>query len=242
MTQILAGLILMTVCAVIGVRLLALSWQTRKAPEFLIGASFVFAGALASLLDIVRQTVQGSSPEMAAALVIAARFFLQLGVTCVATFTWRVYRPADLAGRVLFGVLVGSLLLGFLGETWQGPMQRGAAPGPWFYFSLATRIAAYTWASIESIAYWLQLRRRARIGLSDPLVTNRVLLWSIGTFLILILWLRSLVQAVRGDLMVSGDFFVTTVVFACAATMWLAFFPPAFWKRLFDGTGQTQSA
>ena len=232
----------MTTCGVIGVRLLALAWRTRKAPEFLIGASFVFAGTLASLIDIVRQSIQGS-PETAAVLIIASRFFLQLGVACVATFTWRVYRLGDAGGRVLFAVIVGSLVLGFLGETWQGSPERGAMPGSWFFFALAARIAAYTWASVESFRYWQQLRLRARIGLSDPLVTNRVLLWSIGTFLILILWLRSLLQALNGDLGVTQqDFFVTIVVVVCAAAMWLAFFPPDAWKRLIVGTSQPQSA
>ena len=47
MGQLLSGIVLIGVCGAIGVRLLWLSRRTRGLPEFLIGISFLLAGACA---------------------------------------------------------------------------------------------------------------------------------------------------------------------------------------------------
>jgi hypothetical protein len=35
------------------------------------------------------------------------------------------------------------------------------------------------WVSVESFRYYAMLRRRLRLGLTDPVLTNRFLLWAI---------------------------------------------------------------
>ena len=45
------------------------------------------------------------------------------------------------------------------------------------------RVAPYYWLAAESLSYWSAARRRVRIGLADPLVTNRFLLlglWAVA--------------------------------------------------------------
>ena len=36
------------------------------------------------------------------------------------------------------------------------------------------------WGAAESLRYFSMMRRRAKLGLADPLVTNRFLLWGLG--------------------------------------------------------------
>ena len=36
------------------------------------------------------------------------------------------------------------------------------------------------WGSAEALVYWRRMERRSQIGLADPAVTNRFLLWGIG--------------------------------------------------------------
>jgi hypothetical protein len=40
--------------------------------------------------------------------------------------------------------------------------------------------AGWFWASGESLHYYGMLRRRLRLGLADPVVANRFLLWGVG--------------------------------------------------------------
>ena len=37
------------------------------------------------------------------------------------------------------------------------------------------------WASFESFRYWRAMRKREALGLADPVVTNRFLLWTLWT-------------------------------------------------------------
>jgi hypothetical protein len=43
------------------------------------------------------------------------------------------------------------------------------------------RLLPTSWAFYESLRYWRAMRRRDSLGLADPVVTNRFLLWSIWT-------------------------------------------------------------
>ena len=36
------------------------------------------------------------------------------------------------------------------------------------------------WGSFESLRYWTRMKRRARLGLADPVVTNRFFLWGLA--------------------------------------------------------------
>jgi hypothetical protein len=41
-------------------------------------------------------------------------------------------------------------------------------------------IGCLLWGSAEALVYWRKMRRRLRLGLADPIVTNRFFLWGLG--------------------------------------------------------------
>ena len=49
------------------------------------------------------------------------------------------------------------------------------------WVGVAVGISTFAWSAGESFALYGQLQRRARIGLVEPAVVNRVLLWGIGS-------------------------------------------------------------
>ena len=42
------------------------------------------------------------------------------------------------------------------------------------------QIGVLLWGSLEALSYWRRMQKRTAIGLADPAVTNRFLLWGIG--------------------------------------------------------------
>jgi hypothetical protein len=100
--------------------------------------------------------------------------------------------------------------------------------------------------AFESFRYWLQLRRRQRLGLADPVVTDRFLLWSIWAAcatlnLVADLASRSLywlffgtVEPVAEHLaaLVVPTIIVTMVLgVVSAVTLFLTFFPTPAYQR-----------
>jgi hypothetical protein len=85
------------------------------------------------------------------------------------------------------------------------------------------------------------MRRRLRLGLADPLVTNRFLLWGLGIGAAGLGSLISLiVQQVVGLSMAElpALTFSNSLFGLCSALlMWVAFLPPAAWRRFVQGEG-----
>ena len=99
-------------------------------------------------------------------------------------------------GMFRFGTLVAGVV-GFFGPILWGnygaylaiPLTEGFAvsvmPGGAYWVSWVLRTGALLWLAFESLRYWSLLRRRLRLGLADPLVTNRFLLlgiWALAVF------------------------------------------------------------
>lgn len=50
----------------------------------------------------------------------------------------------------------------------------------WFWPELIARTAGSVWLVTEAVRYHLLMRRRVVLGLADPVVCNRFLLWATG--------------------------------------------------------------
>ena len=108
--------------------------------------------------------------------------------------------------------------------------------------------------AVESFRYWLMLRRRLRLGLADPVVTNRFLLWAVfatGSTLnyvadlasrSLYWWAYGTVQPVPAHLaaMVGPTIIVTMILGAVSAvTLFLTFFPTPAYRRWIEARSST---
>jgi hypothetical protein len=236
MGPFLSTLLLVVVCGVIGVRLLALARRTRGLPELLIGAAFVLAGVLGigfSLLRAIAPVSDGGRLALAAVSSVG----LHAGVSCIAAFTWRVFRPADVAGKLGFAALA-TLLFASLARELATQEPTRVAAGMSALWSVTVCATVYLWASCEAARYWLLLRRRLRIGIGDPFVAAQMLCWSIGSLAIALGWIRDIALKLTGtDTDAVGSYVTTLLVLVCAAAYWLAFFPPARFRRRFAAAG-----
>ena len=125
-------------------------------------------------------------------------------------------------------------VLALLGDV-QGLTEQFAAPGgPAVRATGLARATALAWAFGESLRYRLMMRRRARLGLADPVVANRFLLWCMWTGGLL--GANAVIVIFRftvGDLEQASAALHTAIVLCVTGlalggglSLWLAFFPP----------------
>jgi hypothetical protein len=219
----------------IGVRLVALAARTRRQPELLIGIGILGIGPTAMGSMMAAAALAGAAPGVARALTALAFTAIATGSTAACIFNWRVFRPDAAWARAWVGATAVLYALAIATEGATTGFANPLRPGPGGLCVSALCASNLLWGAAESLRYWALMRRRLRLGLADPLVTNRFLLWGIGIGAAAVGSMISLtVQLVTGDamaelpaLMLSNSLHGLTA----AVLMWIAFVPPAAWKR-----------
>jgi hypothetical protein len=241
--HLLATLAFVLASAVVSLRLIGLAVRTRQRPELLLGLGILGTAVLGygTLIGaaILRGGVGGEATSaLERALHAAGGILHDAGVTMVVLFVLTVFRPAVGWARALTAVALLALWGGHVGwELTNG--YRSTLPGNGFWLLRYAVIWTYPlWTMVESYRYYALLRRRRALGLSDPLVTNRFLLWgsaSLGTALatwtaslpyLLVDRPESLAAWTPAIQVVTASFGVATV------TLYgLTFFAPARYRR-----------
>lgn len=227
----LAGIVSVLTSWIVGGRLLLLARSTRRMPELFIGLALVLTGGLWNpLVSVGRQAV--ALPDGArAGLVAAGALAGMAGMTCLAVFNWRVFRPGDGWAAALATGIGITLLLAFAAQTamagWADFAHHERGPwllGTWF------GVAIYVWSNLEAWRQERMLARRLALGLADPVVADRVRLWALAMAAALIASTtlavcQALGIAVGGTPVGLG--ITALVALAASACLWLAFLPPA---------------
>lgn len=219
----------------VGTRLLRLSQATGQAPELWIGLSYLFAGFLSCVATLIAGELARTGSPLRGSVALVGAAALHAGVICLVLFVWSVFHRGSTLGNAAAVLASGFVLLTFFALALdEGFRVDGADRGLRGWASLAGRVGVYGWATVASFREFGAARRRVRIGLADPLVANRLFLWGAGTGCVLLLWVHSGSEMVRGVTDPTSSYPVIAVLgCTCAATSWLAFFPPAWYRRRF---------
>lgn len=180
----------LALCGVIGVRILRASgWE---APERWLGLHFVVYQVVASLLS-TSLYMGWSDPALALSSGVergvngAFHLLSVLGMTSLLVFAQRTFRADAPWARRAVVLGAGLMVASFAGLAFTEGFQVLVLNG-FFYWALWTlRLACFLWVAVESLLYWGRMRRRRRIGLAEPLVTNRFLLWGSWATLVSVL-------------------------------------------------------
>jgi hypothetical protein len=223
------GLLVPVVMSLLSLRLFRLASRTRQLPELMVGVYFLlvpFAISLAIRVDRF-------DPAHAAAVRAGANALFTAGGVALLLFTWSVFRrDAGWAKSLAFG---GSALLA---AVWAAGFPLGAYEGSATFALLAPVFASYCWVFAESLRYYGLMRRRQRLGLVDPVLANRFLLfalWTGGVVAITLLAVAgALFQVLHGGYQDGGGLAnpallgVTRVLaLPIAVAIWLTFLAPA---------------
>lgn len=243
--------------AVIGVRLLRLA-RTSGGPEKWLGLHLLLYTVAATMVSATLY-MGWSDPSLAmpdglARSMNALFFALQtLGVPFLAIFTQQTFRPGKRGARIAVYTLSALIALGAIGiGVGQGfEVRVQNTPGYWVVFW--ARTAVYAWVTAESFLYFARMRKRLRLGLAEPLVVNRFLLWGIWGGVVLVMsfsdpvarvWYASLAGSNTEWIPSVGRPIILTMIAATSAlgtvagsALFLTFFPPAAYKRWIGARG-----
>jgi hypothetical protein len=218
-----------------GIRLVLLWGRTRELPELLIGIGVLGIGPLGFGFAVVGQQLLTSHPASSAVLYAVAILAMNAGGAAKFVFNWRVYHPER--GWARAAALASAALL-LAASFWEFSLSGFAMPErptPASHLGGWLRILCLMWGSVEALRWFGLMRRRARLGLADAVVTNRFLLWGIaagsagigsliGTVVPLV---TGVSQREIGWLTMSSSLHGLVA----AVAMWLAFLPPRSYLR-----------
>lgn len=231
---VLPGLLIFAVVATtVGVRLVLLWWHTRQLPELLIGIGVLGIGPLGFGASAAAGFIAASAPSLAYGLAVWGACAATAGVCAKFLFNWRVYhRQERWAGRVA-GAGIAVVVAALTASVVFGGVQQGVEVAHWYLTRGVLQAGCLLWGAAEAILYWGKMRRRQRLGLADPTVTNRFLLWGIaagaaglGTAIgIGFQMITGIPSAEVPGLLLSSSLHGLVAAIA----MWLAFVPPQFY-------------
>ena len=221
------------VCFLVGLRLLGLAWRTRQLPELLIGASMLLLAGLGYPLSAVAREAAGLSNGVRGGLGTLAGLLATIGITANTAFNWVLFRRHVAWAKALFAcVALWSVGL-FLKQSLAGDWAHGAIFWGWLPFGITL---SFGWGFVECARYHRLLRRRLRIGLADPVVTDRFGLYAAATGMAVLTnsfgqlywWIG--VEMLTDEI---GALLLLVLGSGSTVLMWLAFLPPrAYLERV----------
>jgi hypothetical protein len=208
-----------------GGRLLWRGLRARGLHETLLGVTYFVGGPL-GYVPLVLVVVGATPDEWTRPLRAFGHLSLELSALALYLFDLRVFRARSrAAGAATLACALG-LAAGWLGlvlvDGLRGrPMDGSAA----YWFDFWVRAGAYAWATFESFLHWARARRRRALGLADPAIVNRFLLWGVAMGAITGMFANALVSRALSPTPVSQLVDGLLAVVA-SSSIWLTFFAP----------------
>jgi hypothetical protein len=219
---------------VLGARLVRLGSRAGSAAEWLLGLTFLI-WALSYALWVIAITLQGQ-PALTSELIIASRLTTNLASVGIAFFPLLAFRRgSDWAKRLSVSIAI-CLIVGSVGSSWVGDLE-GLEPltNAWWWFEWIGEIAPAIWIGVEGLHHYGTSRPRVRLGLCEPIVGHRYLLWGIAGVFWVLLDFVIIGQYVEfwatHSWSATLDSLVGFCEIAALAMIWLAYFAPAAYQR-----------
>lgn len=232
MIAIVAGLLSMVTSLAVGIKLIRLAGRTQQVPELLIGVSLVLMGFGWSGFGAAGRQAEGLSDLVRIGMLVASAICAIFGTVCLSLFNWRVFRPGVAWPWVLTGVVALSLVALCLAQTFGAGWLVFVREehGPWRFVTWIG-FFNYVWSAIEAWQQQKMMVRRHVLGfVADPVVLDRVRLWTITMLAAVVAslvfgMLQTLGIPISGTPIGLG---VTAVIsLISSTTLFLAFSPPS---------------
>jgi hypothetical protein len=245
--QTLAGLsvlLFIVMGAAVGVRMIALARRTRGVPELCMGLGFTLICTVGYPGSLVTGFGRGTVGEVNVPLWALASLFTQAGIGSIWLFTAAVFRPGVGWARALCAAAFALMLTGFAGTLFVLLTAPADAPctesaRPWLMTGMLGYAGCFLWTAVEGMLQRRMALRRLALGLADPVVANRFLLWGMFGMAATGINVTSSLGVVlgvdpAGSLLVMMPMGVLGG--ASAVLMYLAFFPPAWYVGWLRGS------
>lgn len=216
----------------IGARLIRLGKRTHQAPPLLVALGLVALGPAAFTLAVLAVRAAPTDPALSRWLAAAAGGTSTIGTACAALVMALVFRRASRLGWVATGVLVAGTAFCWIVTLVQGDLDLRRTPSGFRMGYQTLQLGTLLWASVEAMATWKLLRGRLRLGLADPLVVNRIGLWSVATGSAALAMAIGFFGTFFGlhYAEIAAELSIAAAGLAAVTALWLAFLPPARYR------------
>ncbi|MEN8161949.1 MAG: hypothetical protein ABFS41_17910 [Myxococcota bacterium] len=180
----LAMLVFVVSCSAVGIRLLRLANRDGGTAAWLCGHGFCLIAIVGFPLGVLSGNGFAKVGEVALGLAALSLIANCLGITCFFAFTVQVFRPGALWAHALAGAAIAAMAMSAIGIV----AAIGTAPSHASSFEVSFGWAAtfqwlcalcFGWMGVEGLVEWRRSRKRVALGLSDPVVCNRLLMWGL---------------------------------------------------------------
>ncbi len=219
-----------------GVKLMMLAHRTRALPELLLGAALLLVAGVGYPLAVAAEYA-GDHHTL---LIAASSLCTSTGTALLFVFTARVFRPQSSVAWAGVGAGAAFLAVQAIGNV----LAQAAAPTlearihatlTWGAATLALSGAAWGWAGLEALRHHALLRKRVPLGLADPVVANRMLLFGLmGGAAFVCVVVDSVLLYLGGEhaRLVLLPLVTAATGLLISVFMVLAFWPPAAYLKL----------
>jgi len=221
----------------VGTRLILRSRRSRGLPEFLIGCTYAVSSGIGYPLTVAAAFLPSRAATLGAMAVGEA--LIVFGCSCFLLFNAKVFRPK--AAWSVPAAALGSLILAVSGfavvvaffSTPDAALTTERTRGGTAVFLLAL-VAGQAWTATEGLRHYKMMRRRLVLGLAEPVVTNRFLLWGlIG--LVSVTWNGVVTSYLLAGVNINAHpvpvFAISFGGLISAVCLVLTFMPPAWYVR-----------
>jgi hypothetical protein len=232
--EIFSHIVVITINLIVCVRLLRKALEHALLPEFLLGAALAFS-SLEWLLWWIGVYSPVADTAFAGLFEIGCRTGIFISNSFLLLFVRAVFRANDKWALVFTGLVVLTTATGLSVGVYLGDQKGFASDRIWIWLELGGSGTALLWCFLEAARHYLKMRRRIPLGLADPVVANRVLLWSCyGGAGLVSQSVEMMGTAIAGATGVYPNY-LDAVMSAATSTgaimLWLAFFPPVGYLR-----------
>lgn len=223
------GLVAFAVSSVaVGLRCIRRGLASGALPELSVGVGFLVGVLVGYVPESLATSTDWFTPTQSDAILAVTQVAIRVAAVAVMVFTLSVFGRRGGLGWGLFGVLSLALVASWV--AFPHYVDRAATPADAFWYEVfsVARSLAVAWGAVESLVYYRMAARRASLGLSDPVVTNRFLLWGIGLAALTVLMASTTLAKGLGvdPTAYAWLLFESLMGLVGAVGLWLAFFPP----------------
>ena len=219
---------------VVGIRLVLLARRTRELPELMIGSCFLSGGAIGYPASVAVVLMPPGFLAAAKPVAWAAAVGLAVAAACMLVAWWRIYHPASRWAPWAVSLWSALLAAVCVIQAVRPVAEIAIGASPWAPLRVIVQGGAYAAIAWSGFRYHALLRRRLRLGLADPVITNRIWLWNIAASAVTLQYSYSLAAPYLDslfDAVSAAPAFVGTLGVLIAVCITHAFYPPQGYLR-----------
>jgi len=232
--SLIALVVFVLTCSAVGLRLLLLAAHGGGGPAWSCGLGFTFIALLGYPMSTISGVGLVPVGDVKHGLAAAGTLLVAAGLSSFFAFTLTTFRLQTWWAWVLtLGSILTLAFAGFAQIDVLARADRAASSAEvifgWSRLTGVVSSVCYAWLGAEGLLEWSKSKRRLALGLTDPVVSNRFLMWGLfgaSTTCLNVFLLALTMISPDGSRSLAGQVGMSVFGLVASATAALAFFPP----------------